>query len=609
MESDISIIHLDDDPGIGDLTATYLEREDERFSVRSTTDISEVFDLLSDEVDCLISDYDMPMMNGIEVLKEVREEYPNLPFILYTGKGSEEIASEAVSAGVTDYLQKESNVEQYAVLANRIASAVEQRRVEQRVEQERERFEVLFERLAEPVVEAEYENGEPIVRRVNSAFEDVFGYAADEIEDCSLDEYIIPDGEQPEASKINQQFQAGSHSLTREVTRKCVDGNRDFLLQTAGFDKNNRGFAIYTDITSRKQREHKRQALHRVADDLATSTSVKDVCERTVAASEEILAFDMSVISIQDDDRLIPTAASENVNPDHITTMSTSEGVLGKTLREQEPYRFEDASTHPEANPQGPYQSAISIPIGTHGVFQAVSRDPATFDEQDLELAELLISHSKSALDRITHEQQVRQQTDQIEQLVSVVSHDIRSPLSVAQGHLEMLRDEYESPHIDDIEQAHQRITELVDTVLTLRESTNNELNEAVSLERLAKRSWETVETPEAKLVTDGDDVLTGDPSRLQQLFENLYRNTIDHSSGQVTVTVGELADGFYVEDTGPGIPENEREKIFTPGYSTDADNTGLGLAIVQNVAQTHGFEVVVTQANSGGVRFEFKNT
>ncbi|MEZ3170085.1 HAMP domain-containing sensor histidine kinase [Halorubrum sp. RMP-47] len=143
----------------------------------------------------------------------------------------------------------------------------------------------------------------------------------------------------------------------------------------------------------------------------------------------------------------------------------------------------------------------------------------------------------------------------------------------------------------------------------TERESTNNELNEAVSLERLAKRSWETVETPEAKLVTDGDDVLTGDPSRLQQLFENLYRNTIDHSSGQVTVTVGELADGFYVEDTGPGIPENEREKIFTPGYSTDADNTGLGLAIVQNVAQTHGFEVVVTQANSGGVRFEFKNT
>ncbi|MEZ3165193.1 sensor histidine kinase [Halorubrum miltondacostae] len=145
--------------------------------------------------------------------------------------------------------------------------------------------------------------------------------------------------------------------------------------------------------------------------------------------------------------------------------------------------------------------------------------------------------------------------------------------------------------------------------MLTLRESTNNELNEAVSLERLAKRSWETVETPEAKLVTDGDDVLTGDPSRLQQLFENLYRNTIDHSSGQVTVTVGELADGFYVEDTGPGIPENEREKIFKPGYSTDADNTGLGLAIVQNVAQTHGFEVVVTQANSGGVRFEFKNT
>jgi signal transduction histidine kinase len=74
-------------------------------------------------------------------------------------------------------------------------------------------------------------------------------------------------------------------------------------------------------------------------------------------------------------------------------------------------------------------------------------------------------------------------------------------------------------------------------------------------------------------------------------------------------VTVGELADGFYVEDTGSGISENEREKIFTPGYSTDTDNTGLGLAIVQNVAQTYGFKLVVTQAESGEVRFEFKNS
>lgn len=176
MENDISIIHIDDEPDLGELTATYLERHDERLNVTTTTDISEAFELLTDEIDCVISDYDMPLMNGIEVLKEVRERYPDLPFILYTGKGSEEIASEAISAGVTDYLQKERNVEQYTVLANRVMSAVEQRRIEQRMEKERERFEVLFDRLTEPVVEAEYENGEPIVKRVNSAFEAVFGY-------------------------------------------------------------------------------------------------------------------------------------------------------------------------------------------------------------------------------------------------------------------------------------------------------------------------------------------------------------------------------------------------------------------------------------------------
>ncbi|WP_276275956.1 PAS domain-containing response regulator [Haloarcula regularis] len=81
-----------------------------------------------DSVDCVVSDYDMPGTDGLEFLELVRDEYPEMPFILYTGKGSETIASEAISAGVTDYLQKGRGVDQYTVLANRITNAVERRR-------------------------------------------------------------------------------------------------------------------------------------------------------------------------------------------------------------------------------------------------------------------------------------------------------------------------------------------------------------------------------------------------------------------------------------------------------------------------------------------------
>lgn len=123
----IHILHVDDEPGLAELAAEFLKRENDRITVDIATNASDGLDLLGENgYDCVVSDYDMPEQNGIEFLKSVREDKADLPFILYTGKGSEEVASEAVAAGVTDYLQKRPGSEQYELLANRIANAVEQ---------------------------------------------------------------------------------------------------------------------------------------------------------------------------------------------------------------------------------------------------------------------------------------------------------------------------------------------------------------------------------------------------------------------------------------------------------------------------------------------------
>ncbi|MFB6168952.1 MAG: PAS domain S-box protein, partial [Haloferacaceae archaeon] len=134
---DVQVLHVDDDPQFADLTGTFLEREDDRFAVETATSADEGLQLVGDRPpDCVVSDYNMPGTDGIEFLRAVREDHPELPFILYTGRGSEAVASEAIAAGVTDYLQKESGSEQYELLANRIHNAVRARREERRADRQ-----------------------------------------------------------------------------------------------------------------------------------------------------------------------------------------------------------------------------------------------------------------------------------------------------------------------------------------------------------------------------------------------------------------------------------------------------------------------------------------
>jgi len=130
----ISVLHVDDEPGLAETTAEFLRQQSDGFSVETATSTSEGLKRLTEApFDCIVSDYDMADMDGIEFLRAVRAEYPDLPFVLFTGKGSEEVASEAVSAGVSDYLQKRGGTERYTLLANRITNLVTQHRAEERL--------------------------------------------------------------------------------------------------------------------------------------------------------------------------------------------------------------------------------------------------------------------------------------------------------------------------------------------------------------------------------------------------------------------------------------------------------------------------------------------
>lgn len=210
--------------------------------------------------------------------------------------------------------------------------------------------------------------------------------------------------------------------------------------------------------------------------------------------------------------------------------------------------------------------------------------------------------------DQKRREAELRRQRDQLDRFASVLSHDLRNPLNVAGGHLSLAMEECDNDHLPPIEQALERIDELVEDLLILaREGEDVSASEPVALGDLVTSSWETVDTAEATLQLNIDRQIHADKRRVRQLIENLIRNAVEHGGEDVTVTVGELDDGFYIEDDGAGIPENKQPEVFEVGYSTATNGTGFGLSIVQQVANAHGWNVRVTNSSEGGARFEIR--
>ena len=210
--------------------------------------------------------------------------------------------------------------------------------------------------------------------------------------------------------------------------------------------------------------------------------------------------------------------------------------------------------------------------------------------------------------DQKRRERELDRQNERLEEFAGILSHDLRNPLTVAEARLDRYRETGDGSELDEVESMHDRIAAIIDEVLTYaREGSRIESTEWFDGATVAAEAWGSVDTGTATLEQDWEYAIEGDPDRLRRLFENCYRNAVDHGGETVDVSVGTLDEeaGFYVEDDGPGIPADEREQIFDRGVSSDEDGTGYGLAIVREIVEAHGWTITVTESDDGGARFE----
>ena len=359
---------------------------------------------------------------------------------------------------------------------------------------------------------------------------------------------------------------------------------------------------FHEDISDQRERGRTLEALNRFAGRVQSKSSVAEICEQTVDTAAETLGFDHCVTYFIDGGSLFARESTIASLPEGL---QRSAELVTENDRDDEARLVVDAAESDLS--WGPYRSGLCVPIGKYGVFQAVRTEPNAFDGDDCERAELLARHAATAIERVTREQELREQNERLEKFAEVVSHDLRNPLSVLGGSLELAQQTGDEEHFDRAHRAVERMTELIDGLLELaRQGGGIGEIESVDLVAIAEAGWATVMTETATLSIRTDQTVRANEGQLRQLLENLFRNAIEHGDAW-EITLGELseASGFYIEDDGVGIPTEQYDDVFESGYTTDEDGTGFGLAICKRIADAHGWEITVSDGHTGGTRIE----
>lgn len=362
---------------------------------------------------------------------------------------------------------------------------------------------------------------------------------------------------------------------------------------------------FHEDITDQRERGRTLEALNRFAGRVQSESSVAAICDRTVDTAAQTLGFDHCLTFISDGGSLCVRASTIGDPPNGLQNTQTETGIISESYRDGESRLVGDATD--EGLSWGPYRSGLCVPIGEFGVFQAVRTEPNAFDGDDSELAELLARHTATAIERVEREQELRDRNERLEKFADVVSHDLRNPLSVLGGSLELAQRTGNEEYFDRARHAVERMSRLIDGLLELaRQGGGISELEPVELVAVAEAGWATVVTETAGLSIRTDQTIRANEERVRQLLENLFRNAIEHGDAW-EITLGELPDrsGFYIEDDGAGIPTEQYDAVFESGYTTAEDGTGFGLAICKRIADAHGWEIAISDGQNGGTRVE----
>jgi len=422
----------------------------------------------------------------------------------------------------------------------------------------------------------------------NGAVQDIFGYDPEELVGESLQTLVPERLRNHHLEGLETYIETGERSIDWsgvELPALHADGHEVPVLisfQEHEYDGERLFSGIVRDIRKRKTREQQ--------------------LEESNSRLETLLENSPDMITVHDDEGTLL-----RVNRAFREELGYDEGeLLGEKVWDI------DVTVDPDEAREYWQELEYEDPRRFEGEFQ--QRDGSTFPVEihlvcfEVSGQDHFLVFGRDVTEQKSYQRRLERQNERLDRFASIVSHDLRNPLTVAKGNLELARETDEDEYFEAAAAAHERMQGLIEDLLALAQSGDEELDlESVSLQNVVESCWSTVDTADATLEFEGDGTETcrADVGLLRQLLENFFRNAVEHAGDDVTVTVTATGDGFLVGDDGVGIPAEERADVLEPGYSSDDSGSGLGLGIADRVAAIHGWDLTVGESESGGARFE----
>ena len=586
----IRILYVDDDRLLLDLTKEFLEQQED-FQVGTTSSAEEALQMLSkQEYDVVVSDYKMPEMDGLEFLSELRGQGNGIPFVMFTGKGREEVAVEAFVRGADGYVMKGGDpAAQYAELASWIKSSVARRKAQDALRESEEKYRTLVELAHDGILDV----GEDYtIRFANPRIGEMLGYTAEEFIGKDYRELLEPDARKDSLRRREQRRRNGERQIfERRLFRK--DGtNIDTLCSTSPMQDEEGNYsgslAIFTDITERKKME----------DEIKKS---EERYRRLFELSPDgILTIDMK-----------GTITSVNQTFEKRTGYSRDD-VVGRHFSKLQTLRVKDIprylrmfSTFLKGKLPEPFEIEYKHKDGTQGW----SMTHASFIEEEGKKAGVQI-----VMPDITPRKRIE---DRERFLHSLLRHDLRNNAQGIYGYLELLSrielSEKQAKYVETLKESVQKnialmskITELV-TLDESKDLVNVDLD--LAIRDAVEEASASAEKQEVAINYKGTPrAVVRANTLLKNVFTNLIGNSIKHADcRQIQITVRELKDRYHitVKDDGKGIPKSVRDKIFEKGVKVIGSiGSGLGLHLVKRIIEASNGTIELKDEKKG-TRFD----